>query len=111
MPEVPKVIHPLMARRGAAVLIAAGLVTPAAAQQRPSTVTMLCSQAAGLIAARGALVLGTGGPTFDRFVRDRSFCEPTEITSRAFVPTRDNPDCFIGYRCKEPGRDFFGDDE
>ncbi|WP_407530325.1 hypothetical protein [Methylobacterium oryzisoli] len=100
----------MIARRGAAALILAGLATPAAAQ-RPSTVTMLCSQAAGIVSARGALVLGTGGQTFDRFVRDRSFCEPTEITSRAFVPTRDNPDCFIGYRCKEPGRDLFGDDE
>ncbi|SOR27355.1 conserved protein of unknown function [Methylorubrum extorquens] len=55
-------------------------------------------------------MLGTGGPTFDRFVRDRSFCEATEIGRRAFVPTRDNPGCFVGYTCYEPGPgDRFGD--
>ena len=41
--------------------------------------------------------------TFVRFVRDRSFCEATEIAKRAFRPTRDNPNCLIGYTCYEPG--------
>ena len=79
---------------------------PAAlAQSRPSTVALSCGQAARLVASQGAIVLGTGGPTYDRFVRDRSFCEPTEIARRAFRPTRDNPQCLVGYTCYEPGRD------
>jgi hypothetical protein len=86
------------------IATAAMMVTaPAAAQTRPSTVTMTCQQAVGLVQARGALVLGTGGQTYDRFVRDRSFCEVTEIARRAFRPTRDNPACLIGYTCYEPG--------
>ncbi|ACA21170.1 hypothetical protein M446_6936 [Methylobacterium sp. 4-46] len=94
-----------------AALASVGAVLGAAAQDRPATTAMSCGQARGLLRARGALVMGTGGFTYDRFVRDRSFCEPTEVTANAFVPTRDNPQCLVGYRCIEPGRDWFGDDE
>src|SRR5215213_3907368 len=54
------------------------LTTAAVAQNRPSTTAMTCRQAASLVYARGAIVLGTGGYTYDRFVRDRSFCQITE---------------------------------
>ncbi|NNM73132.1 hypothetical protein [Enterovirga aerilata] len=87
------------------------LVAGAAAAQRASTTGMTCGQARSFLAARGAAVIGTGGYTYDRFVRDRSFCQPTEVTRTAFVPTRDTPQCFIGYRCIEPSLDdWFGDD-
>ena len=66
---------------------------------------MTCAEAVRLVRARGALILGAGGQTFDRFVRDRSFCEVTEIARRAFRPTRDVPACLIGYTCYEPGSD------
>ncbi|MBD8907802.1 hypothetical protein [Methylorubrum zatmanii] len=92
----------------AAALLAAGLV-PAAAQ-RPSTPDLTCAQARAVVLRQGSAVLGTGGPTYDRFVRDRSFCEATEIGRRAFVPTRDTPGCFVGFTCYEPGPgDRFGD--
>ncbi len=95
----------------AQAVVLVGLSSAAGAQERPSSVTMTCQQAAGLVSTRGALVLGTGRFTYDRFVRDRSFCEPTEVAANAFVPTRDNPECLVGYRCIEPGRDEFGDDQ
>ena len=77
---------------------------------RPSTVYMTCAQARALVLGQGGIVLGTGGYTYDRFVRDRSFCQPTEVGKRAFVPARDTPQCFIGYTCYEPGPgDRFGD--
>ena len=66
---------------------------------------MTCGQARAFVASRGAAVIGTGGQTYDRFVRDRGFCEVTEVTRTTFVPTRDSPSCFIGYRCIEPSRD------
>ena len=95
-------------RIAAALILAA---TPAVAQARPSSTTMTCQQTVRLIQARGALVLGTGGITYDRFLGDRSFCEPTEIAKRAFRPTRDNPNCLIGYTCYEPGPgDWPGED-
>ncbi|MFE1602188.1 hypothetical protein [Methylobacterium sp. ID0610] len=93
------------------VLALAAIPITADAQERPSTTDMTCRQARGVLAERGASVLGTGGFTYDRFVRDRSFCEPTQVTANAFVPTRDNPQCLVGYRCIEPGIDSFGDDE
>jgi len=87
------------------VMISAG----AAAQPRPSTVTMTCAQAASLVASRGAIVLGTGGLTFDRFVSDRRFCAISETTEPAWAPTIDTPQCFVGYRCKEPNAEVRGD--
>jgi hypothetical protein len=105
-------------RRHLSIVLAAGIVAaiPAAAlaqgrpSGRPSTLDMTCGQARGFLATRGAAVLGTGGYTYDRFVRDRSFCEPTQITKNAFVPTRDTPECLVGYRCIEPGRNWFDDE-
>jgi hypothetical protein len=56
------------------------------------------------VMANGAIVLGTGGQTYDRFVRDRSFCQYDETAEPAFVPSRDNRACFVGYRCRDPSR-------
>jgi hypothetical protein len=87
----------------AAFLAASG----ALAQPRPSSVNMTCAQAAGLVASRGALVLGTGGYTYDRYVHHRGFCLITETTKPAWVPARDTPQCFVGYTCVEA--DFWFD--
>lgn len=92
-----------------AVLTSLVAVSAAVAQNRPSTTNMTCGQAAELVARNGGIVLGTGGATYDRFVVHRGFCEPTEVTKRAFVPTRDSRACLVGYRCIEPGRDDFFD--
>ena len=87
------------------VLVALALAAgPAASQGRPSTASMTCGQVAQLVIDRRAVVLATGGQTFDRFVSDRTSCEATEEVRGAFVPTRDAPRCFVGYRCYEPGR-------
>jgi len=76
-------------------------LTGAAAQARLSTPAMSCGQASSLVASAGGIVLGTGGFTYDRFVRDRGFCLITEVTEPAWVPARDTPQCFVGYRCRE----------
>jgi hypothetical protein len=77
------------------------------AQSRPSTVNRPCFASRQIVLAQGAVVLGTGGHTYDRFVRNRSFCEFDEYAEPAWVPSRDTPACFIGYRCKS---DSFWDD-
>lgn len=92
------------------VLLLTATATAANAQGRPDTTTMTCGQARATVLRAGGIVLGTGGPTYDRYVRDRNFCEPTEVTRAGFVPTRDAPRCFVGYTCFEPGvGDWFGD--
>lgn len=80
-----------------AIILNAGM---AAAQTRPSTVSRPCAASQRDVQVNGAIVLGTGGYTYDRFVRDRSFCEFNEGLDPAFVVSRDNQACFIGYRCK-----------
>jgi hypothetical protein len=92
------------------VLVVTLVATSAAAQTRPSTIGRPCAASQQLVYSRGAVVLGTGGYTYDRFVRDRSFCEFNEYTSPAFVPSLDTPQCFVGFRCKAGPRDLFGDD-
>jgi hypothetical protein len=92
-------------RRSPVLLAAFAVVAvtmPAGAQPRPDSLRMTCQQAAGLVFQRGALVLGSGPHVYDRYVRDRGFCQPTELTRPAFAPTLDHPQCFVGYRCFEP---------
>ena len=81
----------------------------AQAEIRPSTVDRPCRASRQLVIAKGAVVLGTGGFTFDRFVRDDRFCQLDEYPEPAFVPSRDTPRCFVGYRCRTGPRDLFGD--
>lgn len=84
-------------------------VSSAQAQPRPFTPAMPCEQARQIVFANGDAVLSTGTYTYDRFVRDRSFCEINEYVEPAWVPTRDTPQCPIGYRCRS-GRPFLFDD-
>lgn len=88
-----------------ALLLPAGM---AAAQTRPSTVSRPCAASQRDVQVNGAIVLGTGGYTYDRFVRDRSFCLVNEGTDPAFVPSADTQACFVGYRCKDTSRWFDG---
>jgi hypothetical protein len=79
----------------------------AQAQQRPFTPNLTCGQARQIVYANGAAVLGTGTFTYDRYVRDRSFCLINEIIEAAWVPTRDTPQCLVGYRCRDTELEFF----
>ncbi len=73
----------------------------ALAQPRPYTPRMSCNSASQMVTTNGAVIADTGPNTFDRFVRDRSFCTPSEETIPAFVPSADNRQCFIGWTCRE----------
>jgi len=84
-----------------ALLLPAGI---AAAQTRPSIVSRPCAASQRDVQVNGAIVLGTGGYTYDRFVRDRGFCLVNQGTEPAFVPSADTQACFVGYRCKDKMR-------
>lgn len=77
--------------------------TAAAAQPRPSVPSLPCARAAALVQAQGAVVLGTGGATYDRFVSGPNACVIGEFTEPAWVASVDNPQCFVGYRCRNRG--------
>lgn len=93
--------------RIALVTMLVASTSTAFAQSRPSTPSMNCGQARQIVLSNGAAVLGTGQFTYDRYVRDRSFCEFNEVLEPAWVPTRDTPKCPIGYRCRSGPYDFF----
>jgi hypothetical protein len=86
--------------------LAAVAAGDALAQPRPPrgsvTARMTCAEAMALVRREGDVLIAAGSAP-ERFVRDRSLCEFSEIAELRFVPTRDNPQCPIGYRCREPG--------
>lgn len=81
-----------------AVLLAQ--IPAVSAQPRPDTLTRSCAASRALVDRSGAIVLGTGPHIYDRFVRDRRFCQFDEYTEPAWIQSRDTPQCFVGYRCK-----------
>ncbi len=90
------------------VALGAGLVLsfPASAQSRLSTTSMTCAQALATVNSAGAIVLGTGGFSYDRYVRHEGLCTHDEMGVAAWAPTRDAAQCFIGYTCESrAGRD------
>jgi hypothetical protein len=87
------------------VAVATGL--EAFAQSRPPrgsspTARMTCAEAMALVKGEGDVVIASGGPP-ERFVSGPGRCAASEIAELRFVPTRDNPQCPIGYHCREPG--------
>lgn len=93
-----------MPRPAFALLAFAAALAPAGqgwAQDRPATPALSCAQAAALVTRSGAIVLTTGPVTYARFVRDASFCPLPETTKPSFEATRDNPQCFVGYVCRD----------
>lgn len=74
---------------------------PRLAAQRPGpALRMTCAEAMDTVRRQGDVVLGQPG---ERFVRGRELCELSEVAELRFVPTRDNPQCPVGYRCREIG--------
>jgi hypothetical protein len=71
----------------------AGLATGAHAQSGPTTLSMTCAQARGAVTSQGAIVLRTGPTTYDRYVRDSSFCALQETAWPAWVRTADIAQC------------------
>lgn len=81
--------------------------TSGTALARPDSLAMTCSQTAGLVAKSNGIVIGTGPNIYDRYVASRASCMVEEQLKPAWVKTRDNPQCFIGYTCYVPTRDNF----
>ena len=83
-----------------AALALAGLLTAVMAQPGPTTLTMTCAQARRIVASQGAVVLRTGPTTYDRYVRDGSFCALQETAQQTWVRTADVAQCPVGGVCR-----------
>lgn len=81
--------QPMIKRLLVLSLIAAA--SAASAQQRPYAPQLSCATAAGLVAAQGAVVFGTGPYTYERIVRDGGLCAIEETIVPASARTADQP--------------------
>jgi hypothetical protein len=81
------------------------VTTTATAQVGPPTSQRTCSANRQLVMRDGAVVLDTGPMTYARFVRSGAECTVDQFPEPAWVPSSNNPQCFIGYRCKDGSDD------
>ena len=81
----------------------ASLSTGAMAQ---STRNMACAQARGVVVSQGAVVLHTSSTTYDRYVRDGSFCPLGKVPQPAWVGTADTAQCYVGILCRDMENDL-----
>lgn len=58
-----------------------------------------CAALARAVQQQGYVIRSAGLKGDQRYVRDESFCALGLVTIPAWVSTRDNPQCFIGYTC------------
>ncbi|MGO4706634.1 hypothetical protein AB4072_12765 [Microvirga sp. 2MCAF38] len=82
------------------------VTTTAIAQVGPPTSQRPCSANRQLVMKDGAVVLDTGPNTFARFVKSGAECQVDQFPEPAWVPSSNNPQCFIGYRCRDSGDEF-----
>jgi hypothetical protein len=84
------------------VLVAAGLLSamvPAHAISRYESRSLTCGEAQAIVASEGAAILryqSERNPSltlYDRYVRNRAFCQPTEVTKYDWIPTADTRSC------------------
>ncbi len=94
----------LLAPSGAAM--AAPHSRPVPNVSEPDTLAMSCDQARALVTRSSSAVLRSGPQDYDRYHVDDASCLRREMQGEAaFVPTRDNRQCFIGYTCEGATQD------
>lgn len=98
----PLVLTLLLASLAAVAAGPSALAEPPRSPRGSMTARMTCAEAMALVKREGDIMIAAGGAP-ERLVRDRNQCELSDIAELRFVPTRDNPQCPIGYRCREPG--------
>jgi hypothetical protein len=77
-------------------------VMPRLEEAQGDTLQMNCAQAKGSVKGSGGIVLKSGPNHFDLYHRSGGTCSRLgESMQPAFVRSKDNPVCFIGYTCEE----------
>ena len=92
----------------AGLLVVAGVLALSAQAQaisRYTSTSMSCADVSSTISREGAAIMRytsprTGNPLYDRYVANRTFCEPGQTTERSSIPTSDRQNCPVN-RCTE----------
>jgi hypothetical protein len=82
------------------------IATAAVAQVGPPTSQRTCSANRQLVLREGAVVLDTSPSTYARFVKSGAECLVGQFPEPSWVPSSNNPQCFIGYRCRDSSDDY-----
>ncbi|NVK34370.1 MAG: hypothetical protein HWE23_07810 [Rhodobacteraceae bacterium] len=72
------------------------------AQARPDARKFSCAAAQKMVRDNGQVVFTTGPNTYSMFVSNRRYCDPWQVLSWQYAPTKDNPKCRVAYKCDEP---------
>lgn len=84
-----------------AAAIAMAFVGESAAINRYQTTSMSCAKIKAILNSEGAAILrwqstrNPGLPLYGRYVKSRQFCEQSEVTEYASVPTADTKSCSV----------------
>lgn len=83
-------------------------ITVCEAQTRPYTPEMICAEVQAIVAQSRHVVLATSPNAYELVHVDGGACKNGLTSAPAFEPTRDDPNCFAGYRCKDRSNDATG---
>lgn len=71
------------------------------AQEMPNSLTMTCAATSALVKERGQVVIGSGPNIFQRVISEPGACFAEQEAVPAWLPTSDQSQCLVGYRCQE----------
>jgi hypothetical protein len=86
---------------GAWLALTAG---PLYAQARLDAATFTCAGLQATMQRLQSAVVTTGPYLFDRYVATQTGCGLRRNAVPVYVATRDQPQCFLGYRCAQSNR-------
>lgn len=87
------------------VLLPAAAAAREGPSGRPFTPALSCESVRLLVARAGAVTLSTSANAYERVLRSGGTCTGDTTAAPAFVPARDDPSCFAGYRCRQRNTD------
>lgn len=88
---------------GIVVLLASG--NAVLAQGRTDTRALTCAAVKAVVARDRDVVLATSDTAYEAVHQDNMACASDETGAPAFTPSRDDPSCFAGWRCKQRSND------
>jgi len=81
------------------LFLLASLALVSNAEARPYAPSLTCAQVKGLVDTQGEVVISTGTHTYERFVAHGGYCAASETNIAAWIVTRDQAQCFVGFYC------------
>jgi hypothetical protein len=90
--------------RGAVLVWAVVLAAQAQAQARLDAPSSTCAQLQASLQRLGGALVSTGPYLYDTYFANESGCGIRRRPVPSYVATRDNRQCFLGYRCAESQR-------